>query len=160
MVITSNIAAVSDSKVTCKCKMKGTEVPNPRRILFCSCPCKVWSRVSNALSQALCNLSWAFLADFTQSDSNAPIRFVVELFSLANYTLLFVWIERQDYRVHMSSVLQVQQFYNAGIPLHTYCQWPIIKLAKNVSPRTKRPLATWSRFIRMHVFREKWWLIM
>ena len=41
---------------------------------------------------------------------------------------------------------------------HTYCQWPIIELAKNVSPRTKWPLATWSRFIRMHVFRKikKW----
>ena len=61
-----------------KCSMKGTEVPNPRRssacdctcvltrnrslsrdslrlamrILFCSCPCKVNSRVSDTLSQA------------------------------------------------------------------------------------------------------------
>ena len=149
--------------------MKGTEVPNPRRssacgctcvlirnrtlsrdslmltmrIPFCSCPCKVRSRVSDALSQALCNLSLAFLADFTLSDSTGPIRFVVKLFSLANYTLLFVWIERQDYSVHMSSVLQVQQLYTAGIPLlEAYCQWPIIELAKNVSPRTKWPLAT------------------
>ena len=39
------------------------------------------------------------------------------------YTLLFVWIERQDYSVHMSSVLQVQQLYTAGIPL---LQWPFI----------------------------------
>ena len=97
--------------------MKGTEVPNPRRssacdcwleidhclvtlsclpyALFCSCPCKVCSRVSDALSQALCNLSLAFLADFTLSDSTAPIRFIVKLFSLANYTLLFVWIRRK-----------------------------------------------------------------
>ena len=70
--------------------MKGTEVPNPRRssacdctcvltrnrslsrdslmlamcILFCSCPCKVRSQVSDTLSQSLCNLSLAFLADF------------------------------------------------------------------------------------------------
>ena len=129
--------------------MKGTEVPNPRRnigcdctcvltrnrtpscdslmlamrILFCSC--KVCSRVSDALSQALCNLSLAFLADFTLSDSTAPIRFIVKLFSLANYTLLFVWIESQDYSVHMSSVLQVQQLYTAGIPLLVaYYQWP------------------------------------
>ena len=68
-----------------KVTMKGTEVPNPRRIsacdctcvltrlsrdflmlamciLFCSCLCKVHSRISDALSQALCNLSLAFLA--------------------------------------------------------------------------------------------------
>ena len=87
------------------------------RILFCYCPCKVCSRVSDALSQALCNLSLAFLADFTLSDSTAPIRFIVKLFSLANYTLLFVWIERQDHSVHMSSILQIQQLYTAGIPL-------------------------------------------
>ena len=41
------------------------------RIVF---PCKVHSRVSDALSQALCNLSLAFLVDFTLSDSTAPIR--------------------------------------------------------------------------------------
>ena len=58
--------------------------------IVCSCPCKVCSRVSDALSQELCNLSLAFLADFTLSDSTAPIHFIVELFSLANYTLLFV----------------------------------------------------------------------
>ena len=34
-----------------------------------------------------------------------------------NYTLLFVWIERQDYSVLMSSILQVQQLYTAGITL-------------------------------------------
>ena len=56
---------------------------------------------------------------------SAPIRFIVKLFSLANYTLLFVWIERQDYSIHMSSVLQVQQLYTAGIPLlEAYYQWP------------------------------------
>ena len=95
------------------------------RILFCSCLCKVHSRVSDALSQSLCNLSLAFLADFTLSDSTAPIRFVVKLFSLTNYTLLFVWIERQDYSVHMSSVLEVQQLYTACIALlEAYYQWP------------------------------------
>ena len=127
------------------------------RILFCSCPCKVRSRVSDALSQALCNLSSAFLADFTLSDSMtpiAPIRFVVKLFSLANsYTLLFVWIERQDCSVHMSSALQIQQLYTGGI-LTANGHLAIIELAKNVSPRTKWPQATWSRFIRMRIFRE------
>ena len=87
------------------------------RILFCSCPCKVRSRVSDALSQALCNLSLAFLADFTLSDSTTLICFIVKPFSLASYTLLFVWIERQDHSVHMSSILQVQHLYTAGIPL-------------------------------------------
>ena len=38
----------------------------------------------------------------------------------------------------MSSVLQVQQFYTAGTPLsEAYCQWPIIELAMNVSPKNK-----------------------
>ena len=95
-------------------QMKGTEVPNPRRssacdctcvlirnrtlshdslmlgmrILFCSCLRKVRSRVSDTLSKTLCNLSLAFLADFTLSHSMAPIA---KLFSLANYTLLFVY---------------------------------------------------------------------
>ena len=35
----------------------------------------------------------------------------------ANYTLLFLLIERHDHSVHMSSILQVQQLYTAGIPL-------------------------------------------
>ena len=75
--------------------MKGTEVPNPRRIsacdctcvlsrlsrdamriLFCSYLCKVRSRISDGLSQALYNLSLAFLADFTLSDPTALIRFI------------------------------------------------------------------------------------
>ena len=81
-------------------------------ILFCSCLYKVRSRVSDALSQALCNLSLAFLADFTLSDCIDLIRFIA-----FSYTLLFVWIERHDHSVHMSSVLQVQQFYTASIPL-------------------------------------------
>ena len=33
-------------------------------------------QVSDTLSQALCNLSLAFLADFTLSDSTALIRFI------------------------------------------------------------------------------------
>ena len=40
----------------------------------------------------------------------------------------------------MSSVLQVQQFYIAGIPLleaYLLPQWPIIELARNVSPKNK-----------------------
>ena len=101
-------------------------------ILFCSCLCTVCSKVSDShagfrhsilffacyayclflpmqssltifwrYSQASCNLSLAFLADFT-----ALIRFIV-----------FIWIKRHDHSVHMSSVLQVQQFYTMGTPL-------------------------------------------
>jgi len=109
------------------------------RILFCSCPCKVRSRVSDDLSQALCNLCLAFLADFTLSDCTAPIRFVVKLFSLA-HTLYFSFGSKDKITAFTSSVLQVQQLYTAGIPLlEAYCQWPIIELAKNVSPRTEWP---------------------
>ena len=122
--------------------------------IVCSCPCKVRSRVSDALSQAWRNFSLAFLADFTLSDSTAPIRFIVKLLFLANYTLLFVWIERQDH-----SVLQVQQLYTVGIPLlDTYCQWPIIELAKNVSPKNTMAAShvvqihTHARFLRS----KKW----
>ena len=44
--------------------------------LPCTCLCKVCSRIFDALSQALCNLSLALLADFTLSDSTAIIRFI------------------------------------------------------------------------------------
>ena len=161
--------------------MKSTEVPNPprssacdctcvltrnrslshdspmlaMRILFFSCPCKVCSRVSDALSQAL---SLAFLADFTLSDSTAPICFtVIKLFSLANYTLLFIWIERQDHSIHMSSVLQVQQLYTAGIPLldaYLLQIWPVIKLAKNVSPKNKMAA---SHVVQIHTHAHFLW---
>ena len=88
----------------------------------------------DALSQALSNLSLAFLVDFILSDSTALIRFI----AFSRYTLLFIWNERLDHSVHMSSILQVQQLYTGGTPLrYTYCQWPIIELAMNVSPKNK-----------------------
>ena len=76
--------------------MKGTDVPNPRTAVHvnvfvvltridhylvtlsclpCACLCKVHSRISDTLSQALCNLFLAFLDDFTLSDT-ALIRFI------------------------------------------------------------------------------------
>ena len=136
--------------------MEATKVPNPWRssacdctcvvdwslvtlsclpcTLFCSYLCKVCSQVSDILSQALCNLSLAFLTDFTLSGSTALIHFITPK-SLANYTLLFVWIERHGNSIHMSSILQVQQLCCCR---QTYCQWPIIsELAKNVSPKNK-----------------------
>ena len=84
-------------------RMKGTEVPNPRRSSACDCTCvltrnRSLSRDSLMLAHALfCSCPFTgfvqltfSLADFTLSDSTAPIRFIVKLFSLANYTLLFV----------------------------------------------------------------------
>ena len=80
--------------------MIGTEVPNPRCSSACDCTCVLTRNQSlsrDSLMLAIC--------------------FIVQLFSLANYTLLFVSIERQGHSVHMSSVLQVQHLYTAGIPL-------------------------------------------
>ena len=96
--------------------MKGTKVPIPRRsnacdcthvlpridhclvtlsclpcALFCSCLCKVRSRISDALSQALCNLSLAFPSWFHTIwfyCSYTFHRFLSQItlcFSLSNY---------------------------------------------------------------------------
>ena len=120
-------------------------------ILFCPCPCKVRSRVSDALSQALCNLSLAFPADFTLSYSTAPIHF------LANCTLLF---ERQDHSVRKIDWARDYPSYRySSFTLWaylcwrhtcTYCQWPIIEFAKNVSPKNKMA-TTHVVQIHMHV---------
>ena len=61
-----------------------------RIVKFVPAHAKFAHEFSDAHSQALCNLSLAFLGDFTLSDSTALIRFIVKLFSLANYTLLLV----------------------------------------------------------------------
>ena len=91
--------------------MKGTEVPNPRRSSACDRTCVLTRNRSLSRDSHACHAHCfvpahakfahefltlfhrpcaAFLADFTLSDSTAPIRFIVKLFSLANYTLLFV----------------------------------------------------------------------
>ena len=113
-------------------------------ILFCSCLCKVRSRISAPFH--LCNLSLAFLADFTLSDSTALIRFIAfsrKLHSAFRLDMITAFICLPSYR-HSSFTLRAYLCWR-----HVYCQWPIIELAMNVSP----PLATWSRFIRMHIFR-------
>ena len=103
------------------------------RILFCSCRCKVHLGISEALSQALYNLSLVCLADFALSYSTALIHFIA-----FSHKLHSAFIERHDHTVHMSSILQAQQLYTVGIPLlEAYCQWPIIELALNVSPKNK-----------------------
>ena len=113
------------------------------RILFCSCLCKVRSRISDHLSQALCNLSLAFLADLTLSDL---LLSYILIASLANYTLLFVWIERHDHSVYMSSILQVQQLYTAGTPfLEAY----LLHMANNRTRRNER-LSAASHVVQIH----------
>ena len=139
--------------------MKGTVVPNPwritacycscvltrpsrdslmlaMRILFCSCLCKVRSRISYALSQALCNLSLAFLTDFTLSDSTPLISFIafspVLCFSFGSKDMIIAFTCFPSYR-HSSFTLRA---YLCILP------WPIIDLAITSLPRTKRPLAT------------------
>ena len=92
-------------------------MPNPRHSSACDCTCVLTrnrslshdSHAYHALCFVLAHAKFAhefltlfhrpcatlaFLADFTLSDSTAPIRLIVKLFSLTNYTLLFVWIER------------------------------------------------------------------
>ena len=85
-------------------------------ILFVPAYAKVCSRISDPLSQALCNLSLAFLAD-----STALTRFIAfshKLHGLEHtHKLHFVCIQRHDHSIHMSSVLQAQQLYTAVIPL-------------------------------------------
>ena len=83
------------------------------------------------LTLSLCNLSLASLADLTLSDSTALIRFIA---SLANYTLLFVWIKRHDHSVYMSSILHMQ-LYTAGIPL---LEAYLLPMANNRTCRNER----------------------
>ena len=103
--------------------MKSTEVPNSRRSSACDCTCAL-TRIDHCLltlsclpcafcfvpayaefahefltplSLALCNLSFAFLADFTLSDFTAPTFHSF----LSQITLLFDPNERHDHSVHM-----------------------------------------------------------
>ena len=118
-------------------------------ILFCSCLCKVCSRVSDVLWQALCNLPLAFLVDFTLSDSIA----------LINYALLFVWIKRHDHSVHMSSVLQVQQLYTAGIPLLEAYLLPMTNnrtRKERLSHASENKMAT-SNVVQIHMYARFPW---
>ena len=103
-------------------EMKGTKVPNPRRSSACDSTCVLTRNRSLSRDSHTCHEHCfvpdrakfahefptlfhrpcaAFLADFTLSDSTAPTCFIIKLFSLANYTLLFIWIERQDQCSHV-----------------------------------------------------------
>ena len=146
--------------------MKGTEVPKPRHssacdctcvltitVLWlshacpCACLCKVCSRNSEALLQVLCNLSLAFLADFTLSDSTALIRFIAfsrklhSAFRLDQKT----WSQHSHvFHLTGTAALHCGHTFIGGIltanSQSSNSQWTSL-------PRTKRLLVTWSRFI-------------
>ena len=89
-------------------------MPNPRRSSASDCTC-VLTRIDHCLM------------------NNSIMTFALKLIWHAfRYQFIRSIQNRND-------KLQVQQLYTAGIPLleHTYCQWPIIELAKNVSPKNK-----------------------
>ena len=116
--------------------MQGTEVPNPRQISARDCTCvltrntygssrisvksarkakdklhRACERASETRERTLHGQEQTECAWQAWESHETVINFIV---NSANYTLL---IERQDHRVHMSSVLQVQQLHTAGIPL-------------------------------------------
>ena len=117
--------------------MKGTEVPNPwrssacdvlvaMRILFCSCLCTVCSKVSDSLM--LCAFYLAFSsAQFAQSFHSHGLPCALFCSCLCK-----VFSQVSD---TLSQVLILADFTLSSLP------------------RTKWPLATWSRFICMCVFR-------
>ena len=119
------------------------------RILLCSCLCKVHSRVSDARSQALCNLSLTFLADFTLSDSTALIRFIAFSRKLATLCISF---GSKDMITAFTCLLS---YGYSSFMLWAYICWrhTYNETHKERLSRTKWPLATWSRFIYMRVFR-------
>ena len=114
----------------------------PMRILFCSCLpgyAKFAHKFLTLFHRPWCNLSLAFLADFI-----ALILSQITLcFSFGSKDMITAFTRLPSYR-HSSFTLWAYLCWR-----HIYCQWPIIELAMNVSP----PQATWSRFIRMRVFR-------
>ena len=109
-------------------------------VMFCSCPCKICSRVSDALSQALCNLSLAFLADFTLSDSTASIRFIV--FSRKLHSAFCLDWKTRSQRSHVFRL-------TGSIPLLEAYLLPMAnnQTCKNVSPKNKM---TTSHMVQIH----------
>ena len=114
--------------------------------LPCACLCKVHSLISDTLSQALCNLSLAFLDDFTLSNSTAFIRFIAFsrklyfAFCLDRMITAFTCLPSTG-----TAALHCRHTFVGGILM--YCQWPIIKLAMNASPKNKTAA---SQMVQIH----------
>ena len=164
--------------------MKGTKVPNPRRSSACDCTCVLTrlSRDSLMLAmrivlflpmQSSLTSFWHSFTGLVQlifsfprwSDSTAPIRFIGELFSLTNYTLLFLFGSKDKITVFTclrftgTAALHSGHTFGGGI---LTANGELANMAKMYLPRTKWLLATWSRFIHMRVFRgvKNGWHIM
>ena len=116
-------------------RMKGTEVPNPRRSSVCDCTC-VLTRIDHCLM------------------NNSIMTFALELIWHAFNINSFVASKTVTINYRYSSfTLWAYLCWR-----HTYCQWPIIDLAKNVSPKNKMAAShvvqihTHARFLRC----KKW----
>ena len=105
-------------------------------ILFCSCLCKVHSRISATLSQALCNISLVFLADFTLSDSTVLIRFIAfsrKLHSAFRLDMITAFT-CLPYYMHSSFTLRAYLCWR-----HVYCQWPAASHAVQIHTHARFP---------------------
>jgi len=130
------------------------------RILFCLCLCNVRSRVSDALWHALCNLSLAFLTDFTLSDFTLSDSTAVIAFSQIIHSAFRLDRKAWSQPVHMSSVLRVQQLYTAGIPLLEAYLLPMANNQTHSKERLSQNKMASSNVVRIHtqlcmrIFRE------
>ena len=127
--------------------MKGTEVPNPQRSSACDCTCVLTriDQIDHCLVTLPC-LPCAFCCLVIFSFPSWFHSFLSQItlcFSFGSKDMITAFTCLPSHK-HSSFTLRAYLCWR-----HIYCQWPIIELAMNVSP----PLATWSRFIRMRVFR-------
>ena len=107
----------------------------------------------------LVQLIFSFPSYFTLSDSTDLIRFIAFVsqitlcFSFGSKDMITAFTCLPSYR-YSSCTLRAYLCWR-----HTYCQWPIIELAKNVSPKNK--IAA-SHVVQIHMharFLRSGWLI-
>ena len=131
--------------------MKGTEVPNPRRISACDCTCVLTrlSRDSHAHS-VLFQPMQSSLTNFRRSFTG---RVQLGIFSFPSWfhTIWFYcshtfhsFLSFFGSRDMITAFTCLSSYRHSSFTLraylcwrHTYCQWPIIELAMNVSPKSK-----------------------
>ena len=120
-------------------------MPNPRRSSACDCTC-VLTRTDHCLVTPSCFHAHSVLS--LPTGVHSLLSQITLCFSFGLKDMITAFTRLPSYR-HSSFTLRAYLCWR-----HIYCQWPVIELAMNVSP----PLATWSRFIRMRVFRgvKKW----
>ena len=164
--------------------MKGTEVPNPWRssacdctcvltridrclvtlsclpcALFCSCLCKVrsdtnfWRSFTDLVQLIFSFPSWFYTIWFYCSHTfHSFLSQITLCFSFGSKDTIIAFACLPSYR-HSSFTLRAYLCWR-----HTHCQWPIIELAMNVSPKNKTAgshvvqIHTHSRFLQS----KKW----